>query len=305
MNKKAAIIAIIACAVAAAAVLACAFMAVHRSSGQAISGPAASDGKAMTAGQADAAIRAATRLLSESPDSPKAEGAYLRLGAAYAGKGELEKAKESYLKMVEKFPTSQNVQTAQEEVDALNVRMLFSPKPTPGSAAYQVKKGDNLTRIAKKFNTTAELITKANGLSSSSLSVGQKLKVPTLKFGIVVDKSQNILMLKADGGIFKTYRASTGKESSPTPAGSFTVTSKIIDPPWYPQGKKMIPSGDPRNVLGSRWLGLSKPSYGIHGTTDPGSIGRSVTDGCVRLKNSDIEELYAIVPEGTEVVIAE
>jgi lipoprotein-anchoring transpeptidase ErfK/SrfK len=64
-----------------------------------------------------------------------------------------------------------------------------------------------------------------------------------------------------------------------------------------------VPADSPKNILGSRWLGLSEKSYGIHGTTEPQSIGRQVTSGCVRMRNSDVEELYQIVPEGTEVVI--
>lgn len=67
----------------------------------------------------------------------------------------------------------------------------------------------------------------------------------------------------------------------------------------------MVPFGDPKNILGSRWMGISHPGYGIHGTTEPGSIGKNVTAGCVRLKNEDVEELYSIVPEGTEVVIVD
>ena len=169
---------------------------------------------------------------------------------------------------------------------------------------YEVQKGDTLNRIAKKFNTTAELILKSNGLKDANIKVGKKLKVTKSKFSIVVDKSQNILTLKTDQDIIKTYRVSTGKNSC-TPVGTFTVTTKIIDPPWYPSTGGMIPSGDPKNVLGSRWIGLSKKSYGIHGTIEPESIGQSVTEGCVRMKNAEVEELYTIVPIGTEVVITD
>ena len=136
------------------------------------------------------------------------------------------------------------------------------------------------------------------------LKYGRKLKITKLRFSIAIDKSQNILTLKADGKIFKTYRASTGKDSS-TPTGNFKIITRIIDPPWYPASGKIIPPGDPKNVLGSRWLGISKPSYGIHGTIDPQSIGKSVTEGCVRMTNREVEEIYSIVPMGTEVVIVD
>ncbi len=119
-----------------------------------------------------------------------------------------------------------------------------------------------------------------------------------------MDKSQNILTLKSGQEIIKTYRVSTGKDSC-TPVGTFKIINKIIDPPWYKEPGVMIPSGDPKNVLGSRWLGISKESYGIHGTTQPELIGQSVTEGCVRMRNAEVEELYILVPEGTEVVITD
>lgn len=259
--------------------------------------------KKMSPEELASAIKRAEEAIAASPESPQAEKAYLTLAGAYRQKGDLAKSKEYYQKLIEKFPASEDISKAQAEIGDLNVRMLFSPDLTPGSALYEVQKGDTLTKIAKKSGTTVELISASNGIKSGMIRTGRKLKVSNARFSIVVDKAQNILTLKSDGEIFKTYRVSTGKRESPTPAGAFKVVNKIVDPPWYPPAGKVIPPGDPKNVLGTRWLGISKPSYGIHGTIDPGSIGKSVTEGCVRMKNSDVEELFAIVPEGTEVVI--
>lgn len=234
----------------------------------------------------------------------ESESGMLTAAADYEKQGDLLKARESYQKAMEKFPGSNNVSKTQEALDNLNVKILYSPLATPDSFIYEVQKGDTLNKIAKKFNTTAELISKANSLKDANLQIGKKLKVTKIKFSIVVDKSQNILTLKADQDIFKTYRVSTGKNSC-TPVGTFTITNKIIDPPWYPSAGGMIPAKDPKNVLGSRWLGISKKSYGIHGTIEPESIGQSVTEGCVRMRNAEVEELYSIVPIGTEVVIVD
>jgi lipoprotein-anchoring transpeptidase ErfK/SrfK len=215
------------------------------------------------------------------------------------------KAKEAYQKLIEKFPSSKDIPKAQEAIEALNIKILFSREITPNSSLYEVQKGDSLTKIARKFNTTVELLTRANGIEAGNIRAGQKIKVSNIKFSILVDKSQKILMLKADDEIFKTYRVAVGKASTPTPIGTFKIVNKLVDPPWYPKGGGMIPAGDPKNVLGSRWLGISKESYGIHGTVDPSSIGKDATDGCVRLKNEDVEELYSIVPDGTEVTIVD
>lgn len=235
-------------------------------------------------------------------DSPSTESEYWKLASFYENRQDLLKLKDIYRTIIEKFPSSASVLKAQEALENNNVKLLFSGIATPDSFIYEVQKGDSLFKIAKKFATTVELISKANGLKGAVLRAGKKLKITKLKFSIIVDKSQNILTLKADGDIFKTYRVATGKNNS-TPVGTFKVTNKIIDPPWYPPQGKVIPPGDPKNVLGTRWLGISKPSYGIHGTIDPGSIGRNVTEGCVRMKNEEVEEIFAIVTEGTEVVI--
>ena len=60
-----------------------------------------------------------------------------------------------------------------------------------------------------------------------------------------------------------------------------------------------FPYGDPENILGTHWLGLNVPGYGIHGTWDTNSIGKQATAGCIRLLNDDIAELYTILPVGT------
>jgi lipoprotein-anchoring transpeptidase ErfK/SrfK len=160
-----------------------------------------------------------------------------------------------------------------------------------------------LAKIAREFKTTPDLIKVSNNLSGDKIIPGRKIKVWTIPFSILVDKSQNILILKSDEEIIKTYIVSTGKDNS-TPVGSFKINSKLVDPTWYKSGA-VVPPGSPENVLGSRWLGINLPSYGLHGTTEPQKLGQQVTQGCVRLSNADVEELYVIVPQGTEVIIVD
>jgi lipoprotein-anchoring transpeptidase ErfK/SrfK len=86
--------------------------------------------------------------------------------------------------------------------------------------------------------------------------------------------------------------------------GTFKITSKLANPVWFKAGV-VVPPESPENVLGSRWLGFDNPGYGIHGTIEPQTIGQQITQGCVRMLNKDVEELYAIVPVGTEVEIVD
>ncbi len=215
--------------------------------------------------------------------------------------GELIVAKQTYQKLFSNYPTAENLQKIQHKILSLNIKILFSPTVTSNSKLYEVVPGDSLEKIAKKFNTTIELIKKANNLSGNLIKPSMKLKVQKKSFSIVVDKSQNTLTLFSSGEIIKVYTVSTGKSNS-TPVGTFKIVNKLVNPPWY-SAKGVIPPDSPENVLGTRWLGIDKAGYGIHGTDNPDTIGYQSTEGCIRMYNADAEELYAIVPSGTKVAI--
>lgn len=216
-------------------------------------------------------------------------------------KGELLNAKIAYQKLINEFPNSQEIVNWQKKIENLNIKLLFSSVITPGSILYDIKPGDTLTKIAKKFKTTPELIMKSNNLTNDKIMPGRKIKVWNTPFSIVVDKSQNTLILKTEEEIIKTYIVSTGTNNS-TPVGNFKIINKLPEPTWFKAGV-VIPGDSPNNILGSRWLGFDLSGYGIHGTVDPQSLGKQVTQGCVRMSNSEVEELYTIVPTGTEVTI--
>jgi len=221
----------------------------------------------------------------------------------YLKKGNLWEAKSLYQRLISEFPNSGEVMNWQKKVEELNIRLLFSPVLTPKSILYEIKPGDTLFKIAREFKTTAELIAKSNGINDSKIIPGRKIKVWTTPFSIVVDKSQNTLILKTDEEIIKTYVVSTGLNNS-TPVGNFKIVNKLTHPTWFKAGAVVAPNSSD-NVLGSRWLGFDLPGYGIHGTTDPQNLGKQITQGCVRMSNSEVEELYSIVPVGIEVTVVD
>lgn len=182
-------------------------------------------------------------------------------------------------------------------------KQMLEPAPDAHSVIYEVKPGDNLTVIAKKNRVTAEMIQRVNHLSGDRIRPGKKLKIPAYKFSAVVDKSLNTLVLKGDEEILKTYVVATGKGNS-TPAGVFKITDKLVNPAWYKVGA-VVPNNSPANELGSRWMGISAKSYGIHGTIHPETLGGQVTAGCVRMSNEDVEELYSYLIPGAEVTIVD
>lgn len=166
---------------------------------------------------------------------------------------------------------------------------------------YSVQPNDTLLKIAKKHGTTVELIKKMNGLTKDIIIPGQKLKIAKAVFSIQIDKSENKLRLYANGELLKIYPVATGRNNS-TPIGTFTIENKLENPTWYTAGA-VIPPDSPENMLGTRWLGFSLQSYGIHGTILPETIGTQDSEGCIRMLNEDVEELYSIVPLKTNVVV--
>ena len=122
---------------------------------------------------------------------------------------------------------------------------------------------------------------------------------------IIVNKESNQLAYIDDGEIQKTFPVATGKTTALTPEGLFNVTVKAKNPYYR---KKNIPGGDPRNPLGSRWIGFDAKGtdgriYGIHGTNQPSSIGKYISNGCIRMHNKNVEYLFDKVPVGTRVLV--
>ena len=113
---------------------------------------------------------------------------------------------------------------------------------------------------------------------------------------IVISIPDRKLALLVDGEVVRIWRTAVGTESTPTPSGTYTIVNRVTNPSYYLPGK-VIPAG-PSNPVGTRWLGLSLKGFGIHGTNNPGSIGRKASHGCVRLKNRDVEELFDLVRVG-------
>ncbi|MCT8975049.1 L,D-transpeptidase [Clostridium sp. CX1] len=115
-----------------------------------------------------------------------------------------------------------------------------------------------------------------------------QFRAPRPSYSITINVAARRLTLYKDGKVFKSYVVAVGKPSTPTPKGNFTIINKAVNP------------GGP---FGARWLGLSARGYGIHGTNNPSSIGKAVSNGCIRLLNANVIELFNLVSIGTPVKI--
>ena len=118
---------------------------------------------------------------------------------------------------------------------------------------------------------------------------------------IVVSLEDRRLALLEDGQVRQIYTVAVGKDSTPSPTGTFTIVKRVENPTYYREGK-VVPPG-PNNPVGDRWMGLSKAGYGIHGTNAPKSIGKAASHGCIRMARPDLEQLFAQVRTGDTVEI--
>jgi len=138
------------------------------------------------------------------------------------------------------------------------------------------------------------------GLAQPNRAPEPTSKAPSQR-QVIVSLPDRKLVVMERGAVLRIFPVAVGARTSPSPTGTFTITSRLTSPTYYHAGV-VIPSGKD-NPLGQRWLGLNKQGYGIHGTNRPGSVGKAASHGCIRLRNRDIAELFALVRVGDSVEI--
>jgi lipoprotein-anchoring transpeptidase ErfK/SrfK len=189
-------------------------------------------------------------------------------------------------------------------------------------------------KLAERFHTSADLLRQLNpGVDLNAVSAGTTLHVPAVRDGsnvqvadsmrtggapaaaiarlVVSDGGRYLHALDASGRVVYHFPATLGSDYSPSPTGDYRVTRVVHDPTWHYQPALLegvddsepdavLPAG-PNNAVGVVWMQLSKPHYGIHGTSAPETIGYATSNGCVRLTNWDARFLAERVAEGVPV----
>ena len=133
--------------------------------------------------------------------------------------------------------------------------------------------------------------------SSAMISVAQAEKK------IIINLASRMLSLYDNNNRIGLFPLGVGKVSTPTPTGYYKILTKEINPPWIDPNdpEHEVPSGS-SNPLGYRWMQI-QGNYGIHGTNRPESIGGYVSNGCIRMREADVEQLFDNVEIGTPVEI--
>ena len=128
-------------------------------------------------------------------------------------------------------------------------------------------------------------------------------ETPKVEKRVAINSASRIMAFYENGVKIAEYPIGLGKVSTPTPVGYFKILTKEINPPWIdPQDPEYIVSSGPENPLGYRWMQILG-NYGIHGTNRPDSIGGYVSNGCVRMREEDVEKIFDAVEVGTPVDI--
>ncbi|HIF41623.1 MAG TPA: L,D-transpeptidase [Planctomycetes bacterium] len=178
------------------------------------------------------------------------------------------------------------------------------------SLPYMVESGDNLVGIRKKFvNRHPELrlcvgMLRWVNATGEYLHPGQTLRIPTDVPSVDVYLDARLLVYRHGSEIVRAWDIGIGKVGHDTPLGEFEIGDKESDPS-FPGNGELLPHGHPDNPLGTRWLGWhrggEKSSFGIHGTREPEGVGDRVSQGCVRMRNVEVEELFELLPRGARI----
>lgn len=204
-----------------------------------------------------------------------------------------------------------------QELQAINARLVFSREVLEGDPyvkTHVVKPGEPLSSIVRSEGllTDWRFIMRINRIRDDrSVRSGQKLKLITGPFHVVIDKSDYRMDLYLGQGSQRVYvtsfKVGLGENNS-TPTGLFRVrtNSKLIDPEWTnPRTRERFAASNPANPIGERWIGLEGiedhnrdfEGYGIHGTIDMDSIGKQSSMGCIRMGPEDVNLIYEVLVE--------
>jgi len=175
--------------------------------------------------------------------------------------------------------------------------------------AVKSQEGRQLKRLAAGRSIRTALATNSRAPIRLGFEITKpKVETAELDEAVVILRGSNKLLYFDDAKFVRWFGVATGQSAYPTPVGDFEIVNMQRNPWWYPppspwaKDSEPVPPG-PGNPLGTRWMGLSTPYVGIHGTPDSASIGYSASHGCIRMRIPDAEWLFQHVEIGTPVFI--
>ncbi len=173
--------------------------------------------------------------------------------------------------------------------------------------------------FGERFHMSEKLLSDLNSgkdLSKASTTIFVVNASPAVQKGagkrIEANKTTGMVLVYEDANkVIASYPATIGSEATPSPSGEYKIEKVVRNPNYtydpdknFQQGRNdetlILPPG-PNNPVGTVWIALSKPTFGIHGTPEPSKVSKSASHGCVRLTNWDVEQLADLVKPGVMV----
>jgi lipoprotein-anchoring transpeptidase ErfK/SrfK len=210
-------------------------------------------------------------------------------------------------------------------ITAQDVAGPFQPIPEDmmeKSALPALGYSSALEELSENFHASPKLLTRLNPGKSFDRA-GEEIVVPSVRSSappkiakvVVDDSDKTVAAFDAADKLIAQYPATTGSEHDPLPVGTWKINGVSKNPSfhynpdffWDAESKdeKATIKPGPNNPVGVVWIDLSKPHYGIHGTPEPSTIGKTQSHGCIRLTNWDAAELAQMVAPGLPAILQE
>ena len=194
----------------------------------------------------------------------------------------------------------------ERKIGEINTMLLFSDRAMPEKVKHRVEAGDLIAKLTKKYGNTQDYLLKANGIEKPALlRIGREIWVmKNPVFELTVFKKGGSAVLTLNGLFFKRYPISVGKATD-SPNGTYAVRSRAKKPVYTNTERD-------NSTQDVSWISLAATGetpdvsgFGLHGTWNESALGRQVDAGRIRFSNTDIEELYVLLPVGSLVNVTE
>src|SRR2546428_4844491 len=216
--------------------------------------------------------------------------------------GKLAEARDALMALIQKYPAGKHLDEARDLLGEVNVAILLSRHPSPEKIEYIVKSGDVLAKIARKLQTTPEMIMRMNNMSGTMLRIGDRLLISHPDFSMVIQRKANLIVVLNHGAFFKQYHVREAKLPQKQPA---KITAKVAETMAWKGGKR-VGLGTKEYLASTKWVRIAgAAAYTLYSVSDAAhsNLEQPPPPVGLGLAATDLEELSSLVKKGIPVTI--
>jgi len=216
----------------------------------------------------------------------------------------LTEARDALIAVIQKYPAGKHLDEARDILGEVNTTILLSRRPSPEKTEYIVKPGDVLAKIARKLQTTPEMIMRMNNMSGTMLRIGDKLLISHPDFSMVIQRKAKLVVLLNHGAFFKQYHVREAKLPQKQPA---KIMAKVAETMAWKGGKR-VGLGSKEYLASTKWIRLAgAPAYTLYAMPDAShpNLDQPPPPTGLGLAAVDLEELSTLVNKTTPVTIVD